>query len=51
LSIIEGSVDIDIYNQLADSFEDFSVLTKRLETVYTHFVTQELGLDENATVE
>ena len=44
-------MDLDIYNQLADSFEDFSVLTKRLEIVYTHFVTEELGLDENATIE
>lgn len=31
LSIIEGSIELPVYRQIADSMDDFSILTKRLE--------------------
>lgn len=44
LSIIEGPVDVQIYRQIADSLDDFQILTKRMQTIYERFVD---GLKEN----
>ena len=49
LSIIEGSVDTDIYQQIADSLDDFVILNKRLEAIYYRFVEEELGLNPDTT--
>ena len=45
LSIIEGSVDMDVYRQIADSLDDFVILNKRLENLYYRFCHEELGLN------
>lgn len=50
LSIMEGPVDIDIYRQMADSLDDFVILTKRLEVIYGKFIKEELMLPEDATL-
>jgi len=49
LSIIEGSVDIDIYRQIADSLDDFVILQLRLEMIYDKWIKEELNLPESAT--
>lgn len=50
LSIIEGSVDIDIYRQIADSLDDFVILTNRMDTIYFKFVKEVLCIPENSTL-
>lgn len=50
MSIMEGPVDMDIYRQMADSFDDFIILTKRLEVIYGKFIREELQLPEDATL-
>jgi len=47
LSIIEGPVDTDIYRQIADSMDDFQILTKRLEIIFKRFIVEDLGLSED----
>jgi len=49
LSIIEGSVDMDVYRQVADSLDDFLILRRRLEAIYNRFVLEDLQLSEGAT--
>ena len=44
LSIIEGPVDHDIYRQIADSLDDFLILTKRMEDIYERFIREDLAL-------
>jgi hypothetical protein len=34
LSIIEGSIELPVYRQIADSLDDFVILTKRLNQIY-----------------
>lgn len=51
LSIIEGSIDKDIYKQIANSLDDFVILTKRLEFIYERFVTEDLELDIETPLE
>lgn len=48
LSLIEGSVDADVYRQVADSLDDFVILRKRLDTIYLRFVVEDLRLGEAA---
>ena len=43
LSIIEGSVDMDIYRQIADSLDDFLILTKRMESIFDRFIREDLN--------
>ena len=50
LSIIEGSVNIEIYRQIADSLDDFIILTNRLELIYEKFVKEDLGISENSNL-
>jgi hypothetical protein len=50
LSIIEGSVDIDIITRITQSFDDFVSVFERMEEVYKQFVTEELELQENANL-
>jgi len=51
LSIIEGSVDMDIYRQIADSLDDFLILTKRMGDIYDRFIREDLKLNpESATL-
>ncbi len=51
LSIIEGPVNTEIYKALANSFDDFVILTKRMEIIYERFVSQDLGLNvENVSL-
>jgi len=50
LSIIEGSVNIDIYRQIADSLDDFVILTYRMESIYEKFVKDDLNISENSTL-
>lgn len=45
LSIIEGSIEMPVYQQIAESMDDFIILTKRLEQIYERFVSEELNLD------
>lgn len=45
LSIIEGSIEVTVYRQIADSLDDFQILTKRIKHIYERFVREELGLD------
>jgi len=45
LSIIEGSVDMDIYRQIADSLDDFLILTKRMDGIYDRFIREDLNLN------
>ena len=52
LSIIEGPVNTEIYKAIANSFDDFVTLTKRMEIIYERFVSQDLGLDvENVSLQ
>lgn len=51
LSLIEGSVDKSIYQQISDSLDDFTILMKRMETIFDRFVTEKLGLDSLAPLE
>jgi hypothetical protein len=37
LSLIEGPVDTEIYRKIADSLDDFTILKKRLESIYERF--------------
>jgi hypothetical protein len=50
LSIIEGSVNIEIYRQIADSLDDFIILTNRMESIYEKFVKEDLNISENSTL-
>ena len=50
LSLIEGPVDTEIYRQIADSLDDFQILTKRLESIYERFLDEELGLPPDAPI-
>ena len=34
-----------MYRQIADSLDDFQILTKRMIHIYARFVREELGLD------
>jgi len=49
LSIIEGTVDVDIYRQIADSLDDFVILTDRMESIYEKFVREDLNISVNST--
>lgn len=51
LSIIEGSVDEKIYEKVSQSLGDFQIILSRMETLYYEFVTDELGLPENSTLD
>lgn len=51
LSIIEGTVDEEIYEKVSQSLGDFHVILQRMETLYREFVTEELGLSEKATLD
>jgi len=52
LSLIEGSIDSEIYRQIADSFDDFAILTGRMTKIFNKFVTDDLGLAlETVTLE
>jgi len=44
LSLIEGSVDMDIYRQIADSLDDFMILIKRMTIIFDVFISEELEL-------
>ena len=46
LSLIEGSIDMDVYKQVADSLDDFVILKRRLETIYERFVNEDLKIGE-----
>lgn len=48
LAIIEGTVDMDIYRQIADSMDDFAIFTQRMEFIYERFLEEDLGLDPNS---
>lgn len=50
LSIIEGSLNLEIYRQIADSLDDFIIMTKRLEAIYEKFLKDDLNLPETATL-
>jgi hypothetical protein len=43
-SLIEGAADDDIYQKLATSFDDFLILTRRMQYVYERFLTEVLGV-------
>jgi hypothetical protein len=43
-SLIEGAADHDIYEKLATSFDDFLILTRRMQYVYERFLTEVLGV-------
>ena len=43
-SLIEGAADNDIYQKLATSFDDFLILTRRMQYVYERFLTEVLGV-------
>ena len=49
LSIIEGPVDCEIYQQIAVSMDDFVILTKRMEIIYDRFVEELFADDPNNT--
>lgn len=51
LSLIEGSVDMDIYRQIADSLDDFMILIKRMSIIFDVFVTEELELPVESSLE
>ena len=51
LSIIEGTVDEKIYDKVSSSLGDFQIILQRMETLYYEFVTEELGLPENSSLE
>jgi hypothetical protein len=51
LSIIEGSIELPVYRQIADSMDDFIILQRRMQQIYKSFVSDELMLDpEKASV-
>ena len=51
LSIIEGSIELPVYRQIADSMDDFIILQRRMQQIYKSFVSDELQLDpEKASV-
>ena len=50
LSLIEGPVDTEIYRKIADSLDDFTILKKRLESIYERFLDEELGLPPDAPI-
>ena len=50
LSMIEGTVDEKIYEKVSDSLGDFKIILSRMETLYTEFMTEELGLPENSSL-
>ena len=47
LSIMEGPPNEEIYQEIADSFDDFKILQMRLTEIYTKFVEEELNLSIN----
>lgn len=51
LSLIEGSVDKEIYQQISDSLDDFQILLKRMEIIFGRFVEDKLELQPDATLE
>jgi hypothetical protein len=51
LSLIEGSVDMEIYKQISDSLDDFNILLKRMEVIFGRFVTEKLELPDGATLD
>ena len=51
LSIIEGKVDEKIYEKVSQSLGDFQIILQRMETLYYEFVTEELALPANATLD
>lgn len=51
LSLIEGSVDMDIYRQIADSLDDFMILIKRMSIIFDTFIVDDLGLPAETSVE
>ena len=51
LSIIEGPVDMEIYRLIADSLDNFEILIARMEIIYVNFITEDLGLTEEASLE
>eukprot|EP00347_Sterkiella_histriomuscorum_P021853 403332539 len=50
LSIIEGPIDQEIIKNITVSLDDFEIIFERLNSVYTTFVTEELGLPENSSL-
>jgi Mn-dependent DtxR family transcriptional regulator len=46
-SLIEGAADNDIYQKLATSFDDFLILTRRMQYVYERFLTEVLGVTKD----
>lgn len=50
LSLIEGSVDMEIYKQISDSLDDFNILLKRMEVIFDRFVTEKLELPSDASL-
>jgi hypothetical protein len=51
LSLIEGSVDMEIYKQISDSLDDFNILLKRMEVIFERFVTEKLELPSDASLD
>jgi hypothetical protein len=51
LSLIEGSVDMDIYRQIADSLDDFMILIKRMTIIFDTFIVEDLELPQESSVE
>jgi hypothetical protein len=51
LSLIEGSVDMEIYKQISDSLDDFNILLKRMEVIFGRFVTEKLELPDIASLD
>jgi len=49
LAIIEGQVEVEMYERVAASMDDFSIVTQRMEFVYTSFVNDELCIDPSIT--
>ena len=45
LSIIEGSIELPVYRQIADSMDDFIILQRRMQQIYKSFVSDEQMLD------
>jgi hypothetical protein len=50
LSLIEGPVQLPVYEEFASAFDDFVILTRRMEAIYEQFVTIELGLPEDSGI-
>jgi hypothetical protein len=51
LSLIEGSVDMDIYRQIADSLDDFIILIRRMTIIFDVFISEELELPQESSLE